>query len=125
MTTINRLLAVTALAASTVAFSGCSAQEHTDREIFPYQGSELVITNSNSNMPVSVKGGANRQVEVSVTTTALGKSANRPAWTLHGDDLNLDSPCTKGYVGLCEGRYAVIVPAGTAVTVNGKKVTVR
>ncbi|MEL4506246.1 hypothetical protein AAEX63_15275 [Luteococcus sp. H138] len=113
--------------ASTTAFAllaagllaGCSSTEHTEQTHFDFQSTKLKVHNSNANMPVDVVAGPSGEVSVSVTTTSAGKQATTPAWTLTGAELELGSPCNKGYIGMCEGSYTVVVPAGTSVTVNG------
>ena len=115
---------IAGVAAGAVVMSGCSATEATSEATFDWRGTTLKVVNDNHSMPVSVEAGRTHQVRVSVTTTTVGKSANEPEWRLDGDELDLDSPCTKGYVGTCEGSYVVVVPKGVKVLVNGDEVPV-
>lgn len=113
---------ITAAALATTALTGCSSTSHTEDVQFVWQGSRLAIVNDNPNMPVTVRSGASGTVTVEVSTTTVVKHATTPAWTLVDDTLDLDTPCGKGYVGICEGSYSVAVPSGTKVTVNGDDV---
>ncbi|MEL4357610.1 MULTISPECIES: hypothetical protein [unclassified Luteococcus] len=113
------ILALTLLVLGTGLLTGCSSTEHTEQTTFDFPARSLQVNNPNANMPVQVVSGPQGKVSVSVTTTSVGKDATTPAWSLSGAELELGSPCSKGYVGMCEGSYTVTVPSGTSVTVNG------
>lgn len=119
------LIVLTAAVLAGGSLAGCTSPQEKDQVSFGWQGPTLEVVHDNHNMPVTVDSAAAAQVKVSVTTTTAGKSATKPAWTLEGNTLDLDSPCKKGYVGMCEGRYTVTVPVGTKVKVNGKDTPVR
>ncbi|MCL2536512.1 MAG: hypothetical protein FWE39_20305 [Nocardiaceae bacterium] len=119
MRNLLRVGVVGAIFVGVLASAGCASTEQRE-ESFAFGGSRLDVVNPNANMPVSVSSEAGAQeVVVTVQTHTMGKSANTPAWSLDGTSLNLDTPCGEGVVGYCEGSYAIVVPEGTAVFVNG------
>lgn len=109
----------------TVGLSACGGSPQTQSTTFPFSSESLQITNSNSNFAVTVSAGDKSEVEVSVKTTTAARGAETPEWTLNRNVLDVGSPCGKEYVGLCEGSFAITVPRGTEVTVNGTPVAVR
>ena len=124
MTIATRCALATSVALA-LTLTGCASSQHSESTTFPLNGTHLDVTNPNDNMRVTVRGTSRTDVSVTVATTTALKTPTTPDWSLNGDQLDLDSPCTKGYIGLCEGSYTLTVPTGTTVTINGAETTVR
>lgn len=122
---LTRATFLSATLAAALLLAGCSANPFTERESFDFNGDTLNVVHSNSFMNVSVTSHSNGSgVGVEVTTQTLGQSPETPAWSLSDGVLNLGSPCGGSVVGYCEGSYAIQVPTGTEVVVNGQPVAV-
>ncbi len=109
-----------------LVLTSCSPTAGQQTETFNFSGDRLDVVNPNANMPVTASEEADaRDVVVTVQTETMVKSANTPAWSLEGTSLNLGTPCGDGVIGYCEGSYAIVVPAGTQVYVNGAPAATR
>ncbi|MCZ4521155.1 hypothetical protein O4220_21800 [Rhodococcus ruber] len=114
------------LMATACALSGCAPTVGERTETFELTGQRVDIVNSNVNMPVDVSERPDLAgVVVTLKTETIGKSARMPDWSLDGTSLNVGTPCDAGFVGYCEGRFSVVVPAGTEVYLNGSPATLR
>ncbi len=121
-----RASAIGTMLVGALALSGCSAHDGQHEQSFDFRGPRLDVVNSNANMPVTASEAAGvEDVVVTVQTQTMVKSANTPAWSLDGTNLNLGTPCGEGVLGYCEGSYSITVPEGTAVYVNGTPATMR
>lgn len=125
---MNKIFRSTIIGAAVIAgltLSGCSANPNSEQESFEFTGDTLNVVHNNSYMNVSVTShSSDDEVIVEVSTQTMGQDAETPAWSLSDGILNLGSPCGGNIVGYCEGSYAIQVPEGTAVLVNGSPVSV-
>ena len=124
MNTLLRACAVRTVLAAGLSLTACSSSPSSAQQSFPYAGSALDVINDNANMAVTVTAGAAQEVAVEVRTQTVGRSPQTPAWSLNGDTLILGTPCGASWVGYCEASFAVRVPDGTTVRVNGQEAVV-
>ncbi|AUS79766.1 hypothetical protein C1701_17160 [Actinoalloteichus sp. AHMU CJ021] len=88
----------------------------TDSHEFALTGNHLTIATDGSTVEL-------RESDIDTVSfdQYLGGAASdgNASWTVDGDTLLLETTCT-GFTPDCSGRYAITVPAGTAVEVTGR-----